>query len=107
MTNIAEYWDKCVLIKNGVDPFFYIIFNSVIIHGGSINDDAMVIHGAGGIYPGLHHGLWFFVMVRIGFVVYRIGSPSCRVDLFVGKTGLLSRLDPCTFCDKDRLAIET
>ena len=72
----------------------------MIIHGGSVNDDAMVIYGAGGIYLGLHHGLWFSVMVRIVFVVYRIGSPSCRVDLIVGKKGLLSRCDPCPCCGK-------
>ena len=93
-----EYWDKCVLIKNWGDPFF--IFNSLIIHGGSVNDDAMVIYGASGIYLGLHHGLWFSVMVRIVFVVYRISSPSCRVDLIVGKKGLLLRCDPCTCCGK-------
>ena len=81
----------------GVTPF---IFNSLIIHGGSVNDDAMVIYGAGGIYHGLHDGLWFSVMVRIVFVVYMIGSPSCRVDLIVGEKGLLSRCDPCPCCGK-------
>ena len=60
----------------------------------------MVIYGAGGIYPGLHHGLWFSVKVRIGFVVYRIGSPNCRVYLIVGKKDLLLRCDPCTYCGK-------